>query len=85
MKVIYCPGPEKWIPLREYLRAVRLAKANLDRTFRHGLTQWWPCTGREIVAQFLRGVHDRINERIPYTQRVYLTKENNNGIHEKKR
>lgn len=74
MKVIYCPGVEKWAPLGEYLKAIRLAKANPDRTFRHGLTQWWPCTGREIVRQFLSGVHDRINQAIPYVQRGVSTR-----------
>lgn len=69
MRTIYCPGIERSVPLGAYLAAVRLAKANLGREFRQGLTCWWPCTGREIVGQFLVGMHDRINQAIPYVTR----------------
>jgi hypothetical protein len=68
-RMIYCPGPERWITLAQYIRSVRLAKANLDREFKCGLTCWWPCTGREIVQQFLGGVHDRINQGVSASER----------------
>ena len=57
------------VPLAAYLRAVKLAKANPDVQFREGLTCWWPCTGADIVRQFRQGMHDRINQAIPYSQR----------------
>lgn len=69
MRTIYCPAVEKRVSLRAYIRGIRLAKANPDAEFAQGLTCWWPCTGREIMGQFLAGVHDRINQAIPYAQR----------------
>ena len=68
-RMIYCPGPERWITIGHYVRGVKLAKANLDSEFKQGITCWWPCTGREIVRQFAAGMHDRINQAIPYTAR----------------
>jgi hypothetical protein len=68
--MIYCPGPERWVTIGQYMRAVRLAKANPDREFKVGLTCWWACTGREIVRQFMEGVHDRINTARPYLERA---------------
>ena len=55
--------------LAAYVQAIRLAKANPDTTFKHGLTAWWPCTGQEIMRQFRTGMHDRINQRVPYRLR----------------
>ncbi len=69
MRTITLPAVGKTVSLRTYLDAIRTAKANPDKEYRHGLTTWWPVTGREIVNQFRRGVHDRINEAIPYRLR----------------
>ena len=68
-RCIYIPGVERWVSLGAYMRAVKTAKANPDEQFKQGITCWWPCTGREIVAQFLDGVHDRINQAVPVTKR----------------
>ncbi|KKN89652.1 hypothetical protein LCGC14_0234980 [marine sediment metagenome] len=68
-RTIYCPGIERAISLRAYVRGIKLAKANLDAEFKQGLTCWWPCTGREIIHQFWEGVQQRINDAIPYLQR----------------
>ena len=57
------------IPLGVYVRGVRSAIAQPDRTFDHGLTCWWSCTGAEIRRQFLESVHDRINQGISYSRR----------------
>ena len=57
------------VTLAAYVQAIRLAKANPDTVFRHGLTAWWPCTGREIMEQFRRGMNDRITQGIPYRLR----------------
>ena len=48
---------------------LKLAIANPDAEFKHGLTCWWSCRGRDIRKQFVDGVHDRINQAIPYVTR----------------
>lgn len=68
-RVIYVPGNGRWVPIGSYVEAIKKAKANPDAEFKHGLTCWWPCTGAEIMVQFRRGMHNRINEGIPYSQR----------------
>ena len=69
MRTIYCPGVDRHVPLRAYVKGVKLAKANPDSEFKQGLTCWWPVTGREIIGQFFEGVQARINEAIPYNRR----------------
>lgn len=72
MRAIYCPGApagRRWVPLRVYVDAVRRAKANPEVEFRHGLSSWWPTRGRDVVRQFRRGMHERINEAVPYMSR----------------
>lgn len=68
-RMIYLPALERRVTLGQYVTAVKLAKVNPDRDFKHGLTCWWPCTGSKICSQFREGVHERINNQIPYTQR----------------
>ena len=68
-RTIYLPATDRRVSLRTYVSGVKLAKANRDREFKEGLTCWWPCTGQDIVNQFWRGVEERINQAIPYTQR----------------
>jgi hypothetical protein len=50
----------------DLVKSVKMAKKNPDAKFQHGLTCWWPCTGAAIVRQFRQGMHDRINQGIPY-------------------
>lgn len=69
VRTIYIPATERRVTLRAYVAAVKLARANPDLEFKHGLTTWWPVTGREIMRQFLAGVEDRINQAIPYVDR----------------
>jgi hypothetical protein len=69
MRVIYLPAIDKRVSLRAYVAAIRLAKAYPARTFKYGLTTWWPVTGAEIMRQFYAGVTERINDGIPYTIR----------------
>lgn len=69
IRTIYLPALERSVTLGAYLKAVRMAKANPEVEFRTGLTCWTPCTGREVMRQFMRGVHDRINQRVPYIER----------------
>jgi hypothetical protein len=68
-RYISLPATGKHIPLAEYVRGVKLAKANPTVEFTHGLTTWWPTTGEEIMRQFRSGMHDRITQGIPYSQR----------------
>lgn len=69
MRTIYLPAIERRVSLRQYLDAVKAAKANPDAEFKHGLTCWWPCTGREIQEQFYKGILDRMNDRVSYVDR----------------
>ena len=66
---IYLPAIERRIPLGVYVAAIKTAKAHPEQTFKHGLSTWWPTTGREIVAQFRDGMQDRINQAMPYHRR----------------
>ena len=70
-RYITLPAVNKRIPLGAYVRGIKQAIANPDAEFKHGLTSWWSCTGREIRQQFRRGIHDRINQGIPYHQRGF--------------
>jgi hypothetical protein len=60
---------DRVVTIGQYVRAVKKAKANPDVKFKTGLTCWWPCTGRQIMKQFMRGVHDRIDQAVPYIER----------------
>jgi hypothetical protein len=68
-RAIYCPGPDKWLTLGQYVKAVKMAKANPTTTFKQGITCWWPVTGAEVVEQFYRGLEDRINQAVPWMER----------------
>ena len=69
MRTIYLPAIERRVSLKQYIAAVKLAKANPDKEFKHGLTCWWACTGAEIVKQFRRGMMERINDGQSYATR----------------
>lgn len=60
-RVISLPAINRQISLGAYVAGIKLAKANPERTFEHGLTCWYSCTGAKIVAQFREGLHERIN------------------------
>jgi len=68
-RTIYLPAIERRVSLAAYVNAIKAAKAQPEQTFTHGLTTWWPTTGREIVAQFRDGMQDRINQAMPYHRR----------------
>ena len=68
-RTIYLPAIERHVTLGQYVKAIKMAKANLDMEFKHGLTCWWSCTGRDIMRQFRDGVTDRISQAIPYSER----------------
>jgi len=68
-RVITLPAINRSVTIGQYVQGIRLAKENPDTEFKHGLTCWWPVTGREIMEQFREGIQQRINEAIPYMQR----------------
>jgi hypothetical protein len=74
IRTVYVPALNRHVALADYIRAVKTALANPQATFSHGLTCWWSCTGEEIAEQFRRGMHDRINQAIPYVQRGMTVK-----------
>jgi hypothetical protein len=61
MKTIYLEATRQTVTVASYVKAWKLAIANPNRKFSHGLNTWWPQTGAAIRKEFLRGVHDRIN------------------------
>ena len=69
-RMIYIAGGGKWVTIRQYVAAIKKVKTlPLDTMFPYGLTSWWPTTGAEVLRQFMAGVHARINDGIPYSQR----------------
>lgn len=66
---VYVPGYERYVTLGQYVEAVKMAKRNPGREFKHGLTCWWAVTGEEVVRQFVDGMQARISEGISYSQR----------------
>ena len=68
-RYIYLPAVEKRVPLGAYVKGIKTAIANPEAEFKHGLTCWRSCTGAEIRKQFRCGMHDRINQAIPYYKR----------------
>ncbi len=70
MRTINLPAIGKRVSIGAYVRAVKLAKANPSMEFKHGLTCWYPCTGKDILQQFFDGAQDRINQAIPAINRL---------------
>ena len=64
MRYIELPAVAKRVSLRQYVAAIRTAKANPDLEFKHGLTCWWPCTGAQIMRQFREGCRERMARRV---------------------
>ncbi len=69
MRTIYLPALDRNVSLKQYIAAVKLAKANPTARFKHGFTCWWSCTGKDVMRQFFEGVQDRINQAVPYVDR----------------
>jgi len=69
IRTIHLPAIDRQVTLAAYVKAVKLARANPSMEFKHGLTTWWSTSGSDIMRQFLSGVHDRINQSIPYSAR----------------
>ena len=69
VRVIGLPAIGISVTIGEYVKAIKLALANPEEEFKHGLTTWWPTKGSEIMQQFRQGVHGRINDKVPYYKR----------------
>lgn len=61
-------GDGRQTSLGNYVRGVRYAIDHPDTFFPRGLCGWG-ATGAEIRRQFRSGVHDRINQAVPYVNR----------------
>ncbi len=69
MRTIDLPATGRTITLGNYVRAIKTAKANPGKTFKHGLNTWWSVTGAEVVMEFREAMHQRISDGIPYRER----------------
>lgn len=69
VRTVTLPAVNLTVSLAAYVRAIKTALANPDMEFKHGLTTWWPTKGSEVMRQFREGMHDRISQGIPYSQR----------------
>ena len=69
MRTIHITAIGKDVNIGQYIKGVKTAIANPDMEFKHGLTCWWACTGKDIRKQFLDSIMDRINQGIPYINR----------------
>ena len=65
MKRVVTLGFGQKVPLGVYVAGWRKALANPEARFPHSLEERWPATGAEIVAQFRKGMVDRINKHDP--------------------
>jgi len=68
-RYISLPAIDRKVSLGAYVAYVKLAKANPEREFKHGLNCWWQCLGREVIEQFREGMNERINAGIPAINR----------------
>ena len=69
MRTIYLPATGMTVTIGQYVRAIKLAKANPEAEFKHGLTTWWSTSGKQIMEQFYAGLTQRINDGMPYSIR----------------
>ncbi|MCY4511642.1 MAG: hypothetical protein OXG35_32455 [Acidobacteria bacterium] len=57
------------VTLRQYVAAVKMAKAQPETMFRSGLSTDYPVSGAEVVDQFREGMVDRLNQAVPRVER----------------
>ena len=65
MYSISLPALQRSVSIPAYIKAVRLAKAHPHHCFATTFEDWSGGDGKTIVAEFLRGVHNRINTKTP--------------------
>lgn len=67
-KLIYCPGPDKWLTVGQYVSVIKKVKSlPLDTRYPQTLCSWASGTGEDILREFRQGIHDRINRNTPYS------------------
>ncbi|TET21429.1 MAG: hypothetical protein E3J71_09480 [Candidatus Stahlbacteria bacterium] len=69
-RMIYIPGIDRWVTLGQYVKAIKKVKSMpLDTIWPHSLEDWTSARGSDILREFMKGIMDRINQGIPYSQR----------------
>ena len=72
MRYIYLSATGKRINLRVYVeswkRAKQMVKQNPEAEVFHGLNGWWPITVVELLREYRKAMHDRINQARPYVE-----------------
>ncbi len=59
-------GNGRQVGLGEYVAVwKRVASEPADKPYAHGLTGWWSTTAGQVLRDFRRGMHDRINRHLP--------------------
>lgn len=59
-------GNGKVITLATYVAGWRKVKQDDPSTkYKHGLSGWWSDSAQEILADYRKGLHERINRHIP--------------------
>ena len=67
-KLIYCPGPDKWLTVGQYVSIIKKVKSlPLDTQYPQTFCSWAGGTGHDILREFLEGINDRINRNSPYS------------------
>ena len=70
-RLIYCPGPDKWLTIGQYLSVIRKVKSMpLDTHYPQTFCSWAGGTGHKIMREFMDGIQDRINRNIPYSKMI---------------
>lgn len=62
------------VPAARYMAGIRAAKENPEARFARTLHSWAPGTGADVMAEYRRDLHKRINERggiVPHRSRVH--------------
>ena len=66
MKRVVVLGNGRSVGLADYVATIRKVRAAPQgQAYKHGLCGWWPTTRETILLEWLEGVHDRINRRLP--------------------
>jgi hypothetical protein len=66
-RLIYCPGPDKWLTIGQYVSIIRRVKEKpLETVYPQTFTRWFSGTGADMMREFRDGIMDRINRGIPY-------------------
>jgi hypothetical protein len=69
-RMIYCPGPDRWITIGQYVAIIRKVKSlPLETEYPQTFCSWAGGNGHKILREFWEGIQDRINQAVPYKYR----------------